>query len=702
MNTPALKSFLFVLLFLFTSVAFSQLGETKKDTTNLKSIDSESIVYPGIELGIGTFTFYGDMGKNNKNYSPTVSQIGYNFRLYTPINKYIQLHLNALFGKVGASERSLERNLNFKSEIRSGGLALSYNFGNFLKPARIISPYISAGIESFEFLSKTDLKDAKGNYYNFWSDGSIRDLPEQSANANDAKIISRDYVYETDLRTLNLDGFGKYQERSWAIPIGFGANMHLTNNWNFRIGSELHITFTDYVDNISNESIGIRQGNKGNDKFLYTSAGINYTFAKKIREVKVKSEFTKEDLIADLDDEDSDGIIDMIDECPFTPSGAKVDAKGCPLDTDRDGVADYIDEELNTPNGNPVNSIGVTLTDDDFLYAYLSYKDSLDPKMVRSRFSTDDVAKNKTQNADKNNKLYKIKIGSDGQTMTSAMIASILSLPDVKTINVGDTAFYIVGNYSSLQDAVKRKMQLEYFGIPGSVVSEENGKIIDEGKASRILEKDLRRIAEIDYNFGAEISEESDEVVFRVQIGAFKYKLSKNIFKDVDELLILQGDDGLTRYVDGSFKTPEDAAKRKVELLLQGFEGAFLTAYKNSKRISLEKAGASLSEGAVENIEQEKPAVEINKKLIKFRVQLGVFSGAVPANIFTKFMTTGNVKAIREASVTRYINGDYNTLTDANLALAEMKTKGFKDAIVVGEFNGKIIPAEEASKLNEE
>jgi OOP family OmpA-OmpF porin len=31
------------------------------------------------------------------------------------------------------------------------------------------------------------------------------------------------------------------------------------------------------------------------------------------------------------------------DDCPNTPPGVAVDAKGCPLDTDNDGVADYLD-----------------------------------------------------------------------------------------------------------------------------------------------------------------------------------------------------------------------------------------------------------------------------------------------------------------------------------------------------------------------
>jgi hypothetical protein len=42
---------------------------------------------------------------------------------------------------------------------------------------------VSFGIMGFEFLSKTDLKDRNGNTYYYWSDGSIKNMAEGSANA---------------------------------------------------------------------------------------------------------------------------------------------------------------------------------------------------------------------------------------------------------------------------------------------------------------------------------------------------------------------------------------------------------------------------------------------------------------------------------------------------------------------------------------
>jgi len=57
-------------------------------------------------------------------------------------------------------------------------------------------------------------------------------------------------------------------------------------------------------------------------------------------------------------DSDNDGVYDGIDQCPGTPAGARVDAKGCPMDSDNDGVYDGIDQCPNTPAGTKVDETG--------------------------------------------------------------------------------------------------------------------------------------------------------------------------------------------------------------------------------------------------------------------------------------------------------------------------------------------------------
>lgn len=57
-------------------------------------------------------------------------------------------------------------------------------------------------------------------------------------------------------------------------------------------------------------------------------------------------------------DADGDGVWDGIDQCPNTPSGASVDSRGCPTDADGDGVPDGLDQCANTPSGATVDAKG--------------------------------------------------------------------------------------------------------------------------------------------------------------------------------------------------------------------------------------------------------------------------------------------------------------------------------------------------------
>ncbi len=63
-------------------------------------------------------------------------------------------------------------------------------------------------------------------------------------------------------------------------------------------------------------------------------------------------------------DGDGDGVIDDKDQCPNTPKGVKVDARGCALDSDGDGVPDHRDKCPDTPAGAAVDGHGCALDSD--------------------------------------------------------------------------------------------------------------------------------------------------------------------------------------------------------------------------------------------------------------------------------------------------------------------------------------------------
>src|SRR5690606_36185115 len=171
---------------------------------------------------------------------------------------------------------------------------------------------------------------------------------------------------------------------SFAIPVGIGVGMKLNDQFNFRLQSIMHLTFTDYIDGItpksSREFVGDKRGNGNNDHFIVNSISLSYNFQK----VPAADPFEKEEKLDDVDllaygnteDYDGDGVIDLIDICANTPKGVSVDTLGCPVDSDKDGIPDYLDEEVNSRRPYLTNDQGVELTDEMILHSYMRFIDS--------------------------------------------------------------------------------------------------------------------------------------------------------------------------------------------------------------------------------------------------------------------------------------------------------------------------------------
>jgi hypothetical protein len=190
-------------------------------------------------------------------------------------------------------------------------------------------------------------------------------------------------------------------------------------------------------------------------------------------------------------------------------------------------------------------------------------------------------------------------------------------------------------------------------------------------------------------------------IVLRVQLGAYKNRLSKGVFKDVPNLIEIKTEDGLYKYMTGSFSSFDDAAKQKVEMILKGYQGAFITAYKDGKRVSLEEAGATkMKKEDLQEIEDNASVNALNTKLIVFKVQVGVFKNEPPAEkqeLFSKLK--GLTKETTTSGLNRYVVGSYS---DYKLALSsknEAIKAGATDAFIIALYNGEYIPIQEALEL---
>ncbi len=664
-------------------------AQSQIDSLETKPISNSALYRPQIEAGFGALTYYGDVGNLGGTGRTYHLNWGYHIVIKNQISNSFGLDIFAMFGKIGGTERLEYSDANFETPIQMGGISVNYNFNALLPKDRIITPYVSLGMATFEFDPKGDKFDAQGNKYHYWSDGTLRDRDESLAKANDAVILQRDGVYETDLRESNTDKTDRYPLRALSVPIGAGINLKVTESFAISMGATFHYTFTDNLDNVRSNDQIYSSTKKGNDYLLYSNIGILYDLQYR-KKKDLKSSLDQKGDYPDLayEDEDDDGVADIIDLSPFTPQDAMVNLFGCPVDNDKDGVPDYADLELKTAAGAIVNSDGVTMTDEDFENMYLAYIDSTGNLQInKTQTYTADIQGVKQG---KRSKGYRIEFINTAN-MQSDAIGQLLSISDIQANQNNDPTTYFIGDFDNLQDAVERQMQLEQTNFKSRIVYDKYGeiKLVDQ------TEIDLLALA-IDPS-----AVDNTTITFRVQIGAYRYKLSNGVFTDVPHLLMIEGNDGLTRYVSGSFTNIKDAAEHKIDLLLKGFEGAFVTAYQNGKRITLKAAGATVS--SQEDITSSQATGSINKDFVKFSVQLGSFDGRVPADVLSKYMSLGKVRPVRGSNgTTKYVYGTYNSQAEANMARKSINDESFKDAFVVGEFNGQIINAAEAEKIKSE
>ena len=673
--------------------------------TDSEEESDEFIFKPQVSIGTGMLTFYGDVGTNHQGYHPMVSRLATTLRLINPLNDYLDVGFYVMFGEISANERTIGRNLNFNSNITTGGITLNYNFNHFLKKDRIADPYFHVGLESIEFLSKTDLKDKNNNTYYYWEDGTIRDIAEDDPNAGNAVELNRDYTYESDVRTVNDSLFGKYPERSWGVPLEIGANLRVSDRLNFRVGTAVHFTFTDLIDGVTDLNLG----NSRNDKMLFTHIAISYDFnikKKDLPESIIPEDDPYEYYRKDTIDSDGDMVVDFADKCANTPKGVEVDEFGCPLDGDVDGVANTNDDELATPEGTPVDARGVGLDSADYLLAFRKYKDSIGEFAVwdtsRRSWSSDPRSLKTiidTKNLNKSNKQLFIVIGSDVQGVTASDLWKKLANKDFQVKESGDSVLYVMGGYNEEELAQK----IEEIQQDTSINIVDVVEIVDdEIKPLENSEKLVEIPEETDTSL-VPLMIPSSDVSFRIQIGAFRNKLSKSVFRELPTVVSVFGDDSLYRFFSGSFSDKAEAASHKVNLSTSGYNDAFIVAFKDGKRITLKEAGFEVNPDYKDNIEIDTvPSINpINAKLVKFRVQVGAYKEKIPTDALDMYLDIGNVLPKRDimSGLTKYYLGEfsnYDVAADFRLKLID---KGLIDCFVVGEFKNNIISTKEAKSL---
>jgi hypothetical protein len=447
-----MRSRLSISLFLILAAMFIMPGragaqEIDYDSLLIRRVEVENPTYmPVIGLAYGNMHFLGDV--RNSFPTPLSDKSGFKLNISSPPfdrQKTFVVNFSLLFAEVTGNERSyinLDRHLNFHSTINAFGVGVEYNFGHlFNNKDPVLKPFVSIGFEPFLFSAKGDLLTGNEKYH-YWSDGTIRNIPETDGAVMRSEVLMRDWDYETDLRDANLYGLGNYRQYSFAVPIDFGLDFNISERMKMRLGTTFHLTFTDLIDNVSSEGEGVT-ASTGNDHFVFTYIGLHLDL---FSDPKIK---TEELLFAELDDfdylmfedEDGDGVVDGVDECSNTPEGVEVDSSGCPRDYDQDGVPDYIDDEISFP-GVIVNERGVEMSEDE-LESLLATPNAISrseldlylvPSKTRERMSFDEL----------DEKFHKLDLNGDKDLSFDELLLAIDDFFDFKSFMVTDEVYEVI------------------------------------------------------------------------------------------------------------------------------------------------------------------------------------------------------------------------------------------------------------------
>ncbi|MBL4706212.1 MAG: hypothetical protein JKY54_16920 [Flavobacteriales bacterium] len=329
---------------LLGNVIYSQSAQSEYDQYRMSS---------SLGISIGSANYTGELTEN-ESYSgiSNLAPISAGVSAYLPISQSIIVMLGMNYSKLSHTSLLNSVPYNFQAKLAGVNIGAFYRLdnGNLLKTTEKFNIMIGAGGSFHSNILKTDRKDENGYIYNYWSDGTIRTVPETYMGPFPATIIARDYVYESDIIVESNAVIGGWLE----LNLGFRITPKLTG----RLGFRQTFTLSDMIDGTEISS--------GNDRFNNFFVGLEVGLGSNPNKAELKeAKFTSKTI--DSQDSDGDGVDDLHDFCAKTPKGTKVDAQGCPIDSDNDGVPDNIDTEVNSTEGALVDANGKAYSEEETL-----------------------------------------------------------------------------------------------------------------------------------------------------------------------------------------------------------------------------------------------------------------------------------------------------------------------------------------------
>ena len=289
--------------------------------------------------------------------------------------------------------------------------------------------------------------------------------------------------------------------------------------------------------------------------------------------------------------------------------------------------------------------------------------------------ATDNIVDNSEQSEDL---LYRIEIAIDNQPISQGALQKIYNGEKVvNIINDGGWQKYCISTFYTYDEADKFRK-----GIPvrdAFIVSYKKAEIAD-------VTPDVKGTTETKEVIDAkeEYTAVSD-LIYKVQIAASRTPIPDRFLgqiyaesQDVDLIV----EDGWYKYSVGSYKEYNPAVDSRKNI---GVKNAFVVAYRNGKKVSLDVARGKTVPMYRNNIDVNSGDFPITEKLI-YKVQIAASRKELSKEFLSKLYSDDkNIHVIQEDGWFRYSIGAYDNISEA---IEARKQCGVNGAFVVSYKNG--------------
>jgi hypothetical protein len=180
---------------------------------------------------------------------------------------------------------------------------------------------------------------------------------------------------------------------------------------------------------------------------------------------------------------------------------------------------------------------------------------------------------------------------------------------------------------------------------------------------------------------------------YTVQVGVYSKPVPASDLYNISPLNSEKLNDGKVRYTTGVYNNIQEASARKSGVIEKGIADAFVTAYYNGSRISIQKAAELFEQYgpealAVTNAMGDKNA---NSGTV-YVVHIGTFKDQVPADAAKAMLYLEDSRGVvRKESKdgTAYYTKELNSMESAKIALQEYAAYGVTSARIVKLVNGQ-------------